>query len=70
MNINSRELVKIIMVKERLKSKDLARILSEKTGKKYTQQSILHKISKSSFRYDEVKVICDIFNYKIAVEKE
>ena len=69
MNMNSKELVKIIMVKENLTAKVLAEKLSEKTGKKYTHQSILHKISLSSFRYDEIKTIADMFNYEIKLEK-
>jgi len=69
MNMNSKEQVKIIMVKEKLTAKQLATLLAEKTGKHYTQQSVLHKISLSSFRYDEVKLIADIFGYSISIEK-
>lgn len=69
MNMNAKEQVKIIMVKERLTAKKLAELLAEKTGKHYTQQSILHKISLSSFRYDEVKLIADMFGYNISIEK-
>lgn len=69
MNMNSKEQVKIIMVKEKLTAKQLAQLLAEKTGKHYTQQSVLHKISLSSFRYDEVKLIADMFGYNITIEK-
>lgn len=68
-NSNSKEQVKIIMVKEKITAKQLAAILVEKTGKHYTQSSILNKISTSSFRYDEVKTIADIFGYEIKIEK-
>ncbi len=59
--MNSKEQVKIIMMREGLTAKCLAAILAEKTGKHYTQQSLLHKISLSSFRYDEVKTIAELF---------
>ncbi len=68
--MNSREQVKIIMMREGLTAKKLAQILVEKTGKHYTQQSLLHKISLSSFRYDEVKTIADIFGYEITIDKK
>ncbi len=70
MNINSKEQVKILMVKENLTSKKLAQMLSESTNKKYTQQSILHKVFLSSFRYDEIVAMCDLLNYKITIEKK
>ena len=70
MNMIAKEQVKIIMLRERLTAKKLATILTEKTGKQYTDRSIAHKIHDSSFRYDEVKTIADIFGYKITIEKD
>lgn len=70
MNMNSKEQVKIMMVKEGLTAKQLAKLLVEKTGKHYTQQSVLHKISLSSFRFDEVKIISELLGYKIKIEKD
>lgn len=70
MNMTSKEQVKIIMLRENLTAKKLAEILVEKTGKHYTANSISHKIHASSFRYDEVKTIADIFGYKITIEKD
>ena len=67
--MNSKELVKIIMVKERLTAKVLAEMLTKETDKKYTHQSVLHKISLSSFRYDEIKTIADMFGYEIRLDK-
>lgn len=68
--MNSKEQVKIMMVKEGLTAKQLAKLLAEKTGKHYTQQSILHKISLSSFRFDEVNAISELLGYKIKIEKD
>lgn len=69
MNENAKKQVKVMMVKEGLTAKQLAKVLAEKTGRHYTQQSVLHKISLSSFRYDEVKTIADILGYRINIEK-
>ena len=68
--MNSKEQVKIMMMRERLTAKALAKLLVEKTGKHYTQQSLLHKISLSSFRYDEVKTIADLLGYEIEINKK
>lgn len=68
--MNSKEQVKIMMMRERLTAKALAQLLVEKTGKYYTQQSLLHKISLSSFRYDEVKTIADLLGYEIEINKK
>jgi hypothetical protein len=68
--MNAKEQVKIMMVKEGLTAKKLAEILVQKTGKHYTQQSILHKISLSSFRYDEIKIIADLLDYEINISKK
>lgn len=68
--MNSKEQVKIMMMRERLTAKALAQLLVEKTGKHYTQQSLLHKISLSSFRYDEVKTIADLLGYEIEINKK
>ena len=69
MNINSKEQIKILMVKEGLNARTLALKLKEYTGKNYTHQSVLHKISLSSFRYDEIKTIADMLGYEISLKK-
>jgi transposase len=68
--MSSQEQIKIMMLKERLTAKQLASILAEKTGKHYTHQSLLHKISLSSLRYDEMETIADILGYEIIINKK
>ncbi len=68
--MTSREQVKIIMVKECLTAKKLAALLAQKTGKYYTQHTILNRISLSSFRYDEIETIADILGYEIIIKKK
>lgn len=67
--MSSREQVKIMILKERLTVEKLANLLKEKTGKHYTQQSLQHKISLSSLRYDEMEIIAELLGYKITIEK-
>ncbi len=69
-NLTSKEQVKIIIAREALTAQKLADALTEKTGKKYTRQSIAHRISQSSFNYDEVKDIADIYGYEITINKQ
>ena len=67
--MSSKEQLKILIVKEGLTVKKLAGMLSDKTGKNYTQQSLQHKISLSSLRYDEMEAIADILGYEININK-
>ena len=67
--MNAKEQVKVMMAREGLTAKKLAEMLVEKTGKHYTQQSVLHKIFLSSFRYDEIKIIADLLGYEINITK-
>jgi hypothetical protein len=68
--MNAKEQVKVMIAREGLTAKKLAEKLTEKTGKQYTQQSVLHKISLSSFRYDEINVIADLLGYEINITKK
>lgn len=70
MNLSSKEQIKIIIARESLTAKKIALALTEKTGKKYTQSSVSHKIALSSFNYDEVAAIADIYGYEITINKK
>ncbi len=63
--MSSKSQIKVLMALKNINAKELAEILVEKTGQKFTQNSILQKISKSSFRYDEMELIADALGYKI-----
>ena len=67
--MSSKEQLKILLVKEGLTVKKLAAMLTEKTGKNYTQQSLQHKIFLSSLRYDEMEEIAKLLGYKISRNK-
>lgn len=63
--MSSKDTVKILLYKRGMTITKLAQILTEKTGRKYTRQSISNKLSRNSIRYDEMEIIAQILNYKI-----
>ena len=68
--MNSRDEIKLLIVKEHLTVEKLAKKLMDATGRRYTQRSLQAKISKSSLRYDEMEDIAKLLGYKIKIEKE
>ncbi len=68
--MTSKNQVKVLIAKEDLNTKELAELLNKTSNKKYTQSSLLQKISKSSFKYDEVENIAKILGYEIKIEKK
>ena len=67
--MSSREELKILIMREALTVNKLAVMLTEKTGKRYTQRSLQNKISLSSLNYDEMEAIAEMLGYIIKIEK-
>ena len=67
--MSSKKELKILIMKEALTVQKLADLLTEKTGKQYTQRSLQNKIFLSSLNYDEMETIADILGYEIKIEK-
>ena len=65
--MNVREEVKILIMKRRMTLTALAEKMKEKTGRNYTQSLLSHKINDESLKYSEMKLICEILNYKIKI---
>ena len=68
--MSSKEEVRILIMREALTVQRLADLLTEKTGKVYTQRSLQSKIFLSSLNYDEVETIADLLGYEIKIEKK
>ena len=66
----SKNELKILIMKEALTVQKLADMLSQKTGKTYTQRSLQNKIFLSSLNYDEMETIADLLGYEIKIEKK
>ena len=67
--MSSKEELKILIVKEALTVGKLADMLSQKTGKTYTQRSLQNKIYLSSLNYDEMETIAEMLDYEIVIRK-
>lgn len=70
MQINSKNQVKLLLMLEDVKLKELVVKLSEKTRKKYTSDGLSHKLSRGRLTYDEMLLIADILGYKIEFSKK
>lgn len=68
--VSVREDLKILLVKECLTIAKLAKIVSQKTNKKITADSLSHKLMRSSMKYDELQEIVEALGYKIKFEKK
>ena len=66
--MNIREEVKIMLFAKQMTITELARKMTEKIGKNYTQSLISHKLADESLKYKEMKIICEILGYKIHID--
>ncbi len=57
--------IKYLLVDGDITNKELAKMLSEKTQKKYTPDGFSHKLSRGSILYNEMVTIADILGYDI-----
>lgn len=70
MKLSAKELIKLLLMRRNVRQKDLAEMLSQKTGKKYTTGSLSQKISRGSLLYDEVVIIADILDYNVEISEK
>ena len=63
-----RDEVKIMLTSKRMTMTELARRMTELSGKNYSQRLISHKLAKESLRYTEMKLICKILGYRIYID--
>lgn len=70
MQINSKNQVKLLLMLEDVKLKELVVKLSETTRKKYTSDGLSHKLSRGRLTYDEMLLIADILGYRIEFSKK
>ena len=60
-----KEDIKSLLAKESYTITDMAKELTERTGKKYTIKTLSQKLTNGTLRYDEYKNIIEILGYKI-----
>ena len=68
MIMNIREEVRIMLFSKRMTITELARRMTELSGKHYSQSLISHKLKSESLRYTEMKLICKILGYRIYID--
>ena len=65
MNLGTREQVKMLLASRCMTIKELARQLSEKSGKYYSATNLSARLKRGSLTYNEIVTICEILQYKI-----
>lgn len=66
--MNVREDVKIMLTSKCMTITELARKMTELSGKNYSQSLLSHKLKSESLRYSEMKMICKILGYRIYID--
>lgn len=69
MNLLAREQIKSLLAQESVKLKDLAILLSERTGKNCAPNVLSRKLSKGTLSYNEAVMIADLLSYEISFNK-
>lgn len=67
--MSAREFVKILLAKECMTIKELARLATESSRKKYTLDGLSHKMRLGTLRFDDVEFFAKLLGYKIELKK-
>ncbi len=67
--MTAKEFVKILLAKEGITLKELAKIASENGNKKYTLDGLSHKMRLGTLRYEDAELFTKILGYKIEIKK-
>lgn len=63
-----RDEIKIMLASKRMTMTELAKRMTELSGKNYSQSLLSHKLKDESLRYSEMKLICKILGYRIYID--
>ena len=63
-----RDEIKIMLASKRMTMTELAKKMTEVSGKNYSQSLLSHKLKDESLRYSEMKLICIILGYRIYID--
>ncbi len=67
--MDTKQQLKVILAAEYTSMSAVARMLTEKTGRKWYSQTIFTKLKKGTMRHEELKQIYDILGYDIIIQK-
>lgn len=64
-----REFVKILLAKEGMTIKELAKLATENSDKKYTLDGLSHKMRLGTLRFDDAEFFAKLLGYEITIKK-
>lgn len=67
--MSGREFVKILLAKECMTIKELAKLASENSDKKYTLDGLSDKMRLGTLRFDDVEFFAKLLGYEIELKK-
>lgn len=67
--MTAREFVKILLAKECMTLKELAKIATENSSKKYTLDGLSHKMRLGTLRFDDAEYFAKLLGYEISLKK-
>ena len=67
MILEAREQIKLLLSLRKMTITELARDLTQVTGKHYTPASLSAKMIRGTLSYNEMLKICEILDYKIDI---
>lgn len=67
--MTAREYVKILLAKEGITLKELARFATENSNKKYTLDGVSHKMRLGTLRFEDFELFAKILGYSIELKK-
>ena len=65
MKLQVKEQIKTLLAQEDLKLKELAELITNKTGQKCSPDSLSHKLRRGSLTYNDAIMIFDLLGYDI-----
>lgn len=66
---NAKEILTLILMKEKLSLTQLAKKLSECSDKKVYQQTLSSKLINGTLKFNEMIKICELLGYEIVFKK-
>ena len=67
--MTAKEFVKILLAKEAITLKELARLASENSDRKFTLDGLSHKMRLGTLRFEDVELFTKLLGYKIELKK-
>ena len=67
--MTAKEFVKILLAKEAITLKELARLATENSNRKFTLDGLSHKMRLGTLRFEDVELFTKILGYKIELRK-